>query len=108
MKTIYYCVYCGKQNRMEDLSHRATIGKKVQSLHCECGKSKFEVLKRVWEVVKIYVYVPDDFYEKVKKISNQEGISMSTLFKVSFVDKYAKFYPELFKIKKEDRGVKNV
>ena len=49
-------------------------------------------------MVRIYVYVPDDFYEKVKKISNQEGISMSTLMKVAFVDKYAKFYPELFKL----------
>ena len=52
-------------------------------------------------MVKIYVYVPEDFYERVKKISIQEGISMSTLFKVAFADKYAKFYPDLFLIQDE-------
>ena len=51
---------------------------------------------------RLYVYMPKDLYEKIKEISNQEQISMSTLLKVAFVDKYSKIYPDLFKIKREE------
>lgn len=51
-------------------------------------------------MVKVYVYMPEEYYERLKKVSIQEKISMSSLLKFSFVDKYEKIYPELFKIKK--------
>ena len=47
METIYYCVYCGKSNKMEDLHQRPTNIKRTQSLCCECGKSNFEIIRRL-------------------------------------------------------------
>lgn len=55
-------------------------------------------------MVKLSVYMPEEFYGRLKKVSNQEKISMSSLLKFSFVDKYAKIYPELFKIRKEEES----
>lgn len=52
---------------------------------------------------RVYVYMPERLYKALKEISDREKITMSTILKVAFVDKFSKFYPELFLLQDEKR-----
>lgn len=54
---------------------------------------------------KICVYLDERLEGILRTISNKEGIGLSTILKVAFVDKFSKFYPDLFLIQDEKSEV---
>ena len=57
---------------------------------------------------RVYVYMDSRIYGILKKISDKEKTTMSCILRVAFIDKFAKFYPDLFLIQDEkSEDIKN-
>ena len=47
---------------------------------------------------RVCVYMDSRIHGILKVISDREKIGMSTMLRVAFIDKFSKFYPDLFSI----------
>lgn len=55
---------------------------------------------------RVCVYMDSRIHGILKKISDKEKIGMSTILRVAFIDKFAKFYPDLFSIQDKKNEIK--
>ena len=53
---------------------------------------------------RVICYMDSRIYGILKTISNKEKLTMSSILRVAFIDKFAKFYPDLFLIQDEKIG----
>lgn len=53
---------------------------------------------------RVCVYMTSRILDILKKISDKEKLTMSCILRVAFIDKFSKFYPDLFSI--QDKKIK--